>query len=424
MTKPVKTEEESSSFSSFFGSSTPPAQDPISKASSGSGSFSSFAQQRQSALLGHPAVGGPVSSGSLGAFDRPQLSFDITPDPYQASHSPTGQPLQQAVNNGEQQRVNVDAAREALRIAHSIRTTNADTLNQLDAQGQQLVRIEAHLDNMSANLDRSATLIRGMESIFSYIGNKFGKNKKPPPVVDYGLDKPPVGKKIEKLIPPLDIEILCKNPDDSFTPALLRFQTLGFCCIHPETGQTLTSAYTWNYEDVDTVVIRARHEHADIKFSKPSLPRFRLMSSYLQLIVNELALRCKVIDQDGTETHSLKVVWEPGVRRFEFDDPALTRIPTTSRAAQTSGFSRYESTIATSSLLSATADQETRDAINEVDSHLDEISAVVGDIGDMAVAMGRELEAHNEHLERIQAKAEENDSKLQSHTARMNKLMS
>jgi len=53
---------------------------------------------------------------------------------------------------------------------------------------------------------------------------------------------------------------------------------------------------TWQYEDVLELVVRSRPLHLDVRFGA-KLPRFRLVSSYIQPIVNELYFRC-------TEVHS------------------------------------------------------------------------------------------------------------------------
>jgi len=366
-----------------------------------------------------------------GGFNRTSAAFGLSPVATSSpiATSPSGNPfggssssllVSQSQSSNEvalaqqQTRVDVEKAREALRIAYSTREVTADTINKIEQQGQQLTRMEAHLDNMSANLEKSETLIRGMESVFSYIGNKWRKGgKNPPPVVDYGNR----AIKIEKMEPPLDIEILCKNPDDSFTPALLRLHTMGFACVDATTGKPLNASYAWPYSDVAQLLLRARHEHLDIKFTlSSSKERFRLMSSYLQLIVNELLLRAP--------KDAIQVTFEPGVKQFEYNNPALSKIPPSSRSAVSSGFSRPEAAVKTSTLLSATADQQTRDELDEVDRHMDEVSKVVGDIGDMAVAMGHELSAQIEHIDRIDRKVTENNDRITVHTNRMNKLMS
>jgi hypothetical protein len=46
-------------------------------------------------------------------------------------------------------------------------------------------RIEANVESIHANLEKADKLIRGMESLPAYIGQKFRKKgAKPPPVVD------------------------------------------------------------------------------------------------------------------------------------------------------------------------------------------------------------------------------------------------
>jgi hypothetical protein len=143
------------------------------------------------------------------------------------------------------------------------------------------------------------------------------------------------------------------------------------------------------------------------------------MSSYVQLIVNELTLRYP------SEQGSIQVTFEPGVKHFDYNNPAISKIPPSSRSATSSGFSRSEATgVKTSSLLSATADQQTKDDLDEMDRHMDEVARVVGDIGDMAVAMNSELNAQIEHIDRIDGKVRDANDRIVSHTTRMNKLMS
>lgn len=380
-------------------------------------SSGSFGANRAQSMYGAVPVNGSSSSSSTFSSNG-NLFATVSSSP-----SPNGNPQQQmgqvqAQQQPQEVRVDVEKAREALRIAYATRDVTGDTINKIEQQGQQLNRMEAHLDNMSANLDQSERLIRGMESVFSYIGNKMKKGQQqPPPVVDYGNR----AIKIEKLEPPLDIEILCKNPDDSFTPALLRLHSMGFACVDVTTGKPLAPGYAWPYADVAQLLLRARHEHLDIKFTLSSgKERFRLMSSYVQLIVNELVLR-------KPSDHDIPVTFEPGVKQFEYNDPQLSRIPPASRTAASSGFSRPEAASSqqkTSALLSATADQQTKDDLDEVDNHLDEVYRVVGDIGDMAQAMNSELNAQIEHIDRIDRKVTDNNERITAHTDRMNKLMS
>jgi len=74
------------------------------------------------------------------------------------------------------------------------------------------------------------------------------------------------------------------------SPALLRLFKDCFICVDISTGKVLLPEYGWAYNSVDAIVMRSRPEHCDIRFKGPK-ERFRLMTSYLQILTNELVLR-------------------------------------------------------------------------------------------------------------------------------------
>jgi len=76
--------------------------------------------------------------------------------------------------NGQQQqvRLNTEATRQALSLVNETVSMSAATLQEVQRQAEQLDRIERNVDNIHANLDKSDRLLRGMESIPAYFGNK------------------------------------------------------------------------------------------------------------------------------------------------------------------------------------------------------------------------------------------------------------
>jgi hypothetical protein len=82
------------------------------------------------------------------------------------------------------------------------------------------------------------------------------------------------------------------------------------------------------------------------------------MSSYMQLIVNEIYLRTK---------GQIKIVFEPGVKEFEYGNPRLSVQPVTTRNAAALGFVRTEGQKKVSELLSANADPDIRADLDETD---------------------------------------------------------
>lgn len=212
----------------------------------------------------------------------------------------------------------------------------------------------------------------------------------------------------------MDIEILCKNKDDSFTPALLRLFKDSFQCIDPNTGKCLQQDYAWNYDFIDCVVMRARHEHMDIRFHPPR-DRFRLMSSYLQVITNELVLRAP--------KDKIKVVFEPGVRTFAYKDPRISMQPTVSRSTQTTGFVRNDARQKTSELLSPNADPQLVRDMDETDNCLDEISDALSIMGDQAMTARGEIVRQTEQLDRVNNKVDMANGRIREQNRRMEDIM-
>lgn len=213
---------------------------------------------------------------------------------------------------------------------------------------------------------------------------------------------------------PMDIEILCKNKDDSFTPALLRLFKDNFQCIDPTTGRVLQNDYAWNYDFIDCVVMRARHEHMDIRFHPPR-DRFRCMSSYLQVITNELVLR-------GPKD-KIKVIFEPGVRTFAYKDPRISMQPTVSRATAATGFVRNDARQKTSDLLSSNADPQLRKDLDETDGVIDEISDALSVMHDQALTGREEIIRQTEQLDRVNRKVDQANAGIRSQNRRMEDIM-
>lgn len=181
--------------------------------------------------------------------------------------------------------VDTKITEQAVQLALEIQQSTINALVKIEEQGEQITRIESKLDNINHNLDKTEKLISGMESVLSYFGGKFGKEKKPP-VASYKNKS----LKVDANLTPVDIEILCKNTDDSFVPGILRLHTSSFACVDYD-GIPLKDTYHWSYYDIEYLVMRSRPGHMDIRFFENRFPRFRIMSSYLQIITNELYLR-------------------------------------------------------------------------------------------------------------------------------------
>jgi hypothetical protein len=313
--------------------------------------------------------------------------------------------------------VDVATSKRALRLAQEAVQLGSDSLNELSQQGEALDRIETNLNMMEYQLNQSDRLLSGIESLPAYIGNAIRKNKQPPPPEPVKNDHSVKLKK--QPIPNMDIEILCKNKDDSFTPALLRLSEDTFSCIDPETEKPLQKEMVWPYTAIDSIVMRARHQHMDVRFKVPTMERFRLMSSYLQVITNELFLRAQ--EKKSSSGPPVKVVFEPGVPEFAYGNPRISMQPTRSRG--TAGFIRPESQKRTSELLSSNAPKKLKDDLDETDKDLDNISRLVGDLNSIAVTMGDTIKEQTEHLERLNAKADQVTAHIEQNNRRMDKIL-
>lgn len=107
-------------------------------------------------------------------------------------------------------------------------------------------------------------------------------------------------------------------------PAVLALDEDCISCINPTTNELLHPTFKYFFADIESIWVRARPEHADIRYfldspfltvhrflERTNKPRFRFMSSYLQIITNELILR-------GRDTSAtIDVVFEPGVLQFD-----------------------------------------------------------------------------------------------------------
>ena len=172
--------------------------------------------------------------------------------------------------------------------------------------------------------------------------------------------------------------------------------------------------FTWKYTDIQEVVMRTRHEHVDIRFNPP-LERFRLMSSYNQLLVNELVLRGK------EHSHVVPVSFELGTKSFAYDDPSLSKLPlVNSRGSQ---FGRREAQIKVSELLSNDASQQTKDDLDETDRHLDALSDVLTNINNMQLTANTEINRQNTQLDIIDTKTDKVQGLMANQSDRMTKLM-
>jgi archaellum component FlaC len=299
--------------------------------------------------------------------------------------------------------------KEALASLVSTEQMGAETLVELEKQARTIDNIENTIEDISAKLDKTERLMRGIESLPAYIGNSLSKKKDTTPVKISQDRSIQVAK---RTAPPMEIEILCKNVDCSFQLALLSFSEDGFQCLDIETQKLLHPNFSFLFKDISEVALRTRPEHMDFRFHPPRShkDRFRLMSSYNQIIVNELFYRTK---------GKIKVVFESGSTPFDYGTERISTVPPIPRKQVEKGFV-FRGNNPDFKLSSLVSDQETKEQLEEVDSHLTQISSILGRVYDMSLATGAEIDRQNEQLERVNKKVDAQDGRIDMVNRRIN----
>jgi len=322
-------------------------------------------------------------------------------------------------------RAKVDTAAGDMLLQLALETDQMQNaaLEQVVYQGEQLDRIEGHLDNMSHNLKKADHAMKGIESLGYYMFG--GKNKKFSQKREQALKDRSL--KLPKERPPLfEIELLYKKVDDSLVPAMLVLEDEFFKVINPENDTLIDKGTKYPYKDIIQILLRARHEHMDIRFpngKKDPSGRLRIMSSYLQVITNQLFMRCKALG------HTPHIIFEPGVRQFNYQDERVSKIPPVGRPSvagekgngSQNAFVRPNTT-RTADLLSDSP-QETRDDMARVENQLDEVHRLAKGITAKAHVMNDELDRQNEQLDRLDGKVEDVTAKTKDLNKRMDKQL-
>lgn len=300
--------------------------------------------------------------------------------------------------------VDTKTSENALRIALEAREMGIDTITELEYQAEQIDRIERDVENIHANLDKGDRLMRGIESFGGYLKNKFSSATQ---IRGTGTA---IERKIEwqKRRPEkIDIPVLLKHKNDLLTPATLRIETAQFSVLNESMSKI--RGMTWQYEDVLELVVRSRPLHLDVRFGA-KLPRFRLVSSYIQPIVNELYFRC-------TET---KIMFEPGLRKFDYGDD---RIEVSTMSREQGGGAFFGIKKGTADLLSDEVSVEVKMAVKKQDEDLDQITHLVGEMGQMGIAMGVELERQTEQLGHLTGRVEYANERLHGANNRLERQL-
>jgi len=367
------------------------------------GSKSSQSMKRDS-LDNPPSNGG--GGGGFGRSNRDtsqQPKVNANENPFQSN----------SMSSQQQVKVEVDTriTKEALRVVKDTQTLAAATLNELSYQGELIDMIDRDMDTIMNNTDKANRHLRGIESFPGAVANKFGSAPK-------GKEKETIDRQVKVAslqLPDAEFPICLKLPNDSLELSTLAFTVEKFS-VKNEKNQPIKE-YSWTYDKVAEIKIRARHLHADIIFLDPKALRFRFMSSAIQPIINELSIRTGKLQE-------LLVEFEPGTKKFQFGfilDSRNAKI-LAQNAGDAGSFRRFNGAAAPSVDAKIVSPQY-QAAVQEQDDDLDDIAIAVGEIGNMAIAMGREADRQTDDLKRLNKKADLANEKLHFTNNRINQLL-
>jgi hypothetical protein len=249
-----------------------------------------------------------------------------------------------------------------------------------------LDNIEKDVENIHMNLDRGDRYIRSMEGVGGAIKNMFSNNK-PSHNPFEKKDHTVVLQRKPKIV---DYSILIKNADQSFTSCLIRFSEECFFFAAEESGKPLTGK-EWKYGSILGLSINSRHLHMDMKLAGKS--NLKLVSSYLQAITNEIALR--------TDAGQVSVIFEPYSKSFQFGSFRV------SDRLEAAGIGRAQAVNASnphgkaSDILSANVNQKVKDDFDQQDQNLQILESLVDDLSLMSEGMQKEIVSQTDRIQHI-----------------------
>jgi hypothetical protein len=267
------------------------------------------------------------------------------------------------------------------------------TAETITRQGEQLNRIGTKIDGIENSLDRAHHLLRGVESCRYYV---FGTQKnKNAPAREQAL-KNKTASAAPGAPPAIELDILFKKQDDSVLPCIMILDTTTFSCIDPRNGKLMDKNTQWKYDQIEQLIMRARHEHMDVRFKGSGPPkerRLRLMSSYLQVLTNQLWARAT-----KAGNASIKIEFEPLVRKFDYKDERVLIVPPSSRETAAGGAGGFvRNTPKVSSMLSDSSAQTQQD-MDYVENNLDQVLELTKGMNRRGQEMNDQLGHQNEVL--------------------------
>eukprot|EP01095_Lingulamoeba_sp_RSL-Kostka_P012982 TRINITY_DN5255_c0_g2_i2.p1 TRINITY_DN5255_c0_g2~~TRINITY_DN5255_c0_g2_i2.p1 ORF type:complete len:519 (-),score=177.15 TRINITY_DN5255_c0_g2_i2:184-1740(-) len=319
------------------------------------------------------------------------------------------------------EKVDLDTTKKAVQIAKDIREVNAYTIENLEKQDEILDNIYHNTKETKNNIERSDRVIDGISSWTGQV-----KNAVTPDLYKNGVKRKDNDNKIKVKanIYFTDIPILIKHPSDSFEPAVLRFADDNLYCVDLIAGKKI-KPYIYDYDKIRSIVIRARHQHLDIRFND-NKDRFRCMSSFVQGITNEVILR--------TRSSQVSVIFEPGTKQFQYGSLELRGQSTCgSRTNDISkGFSssskngfytlqQNKQNVKTSQILNRAPEEVIAD-LDENDEDIDILIDVLADVKNSTNAINVSLEDSNKKIDKTLKNVHKARDKLHKDNYRAKRL--
>jgi len=330
------------------------------------------------------------------AKDDPSKAGSINPNDFIARDETQGQSRWNGMADGWQpdaedyEKVDLETGDRALRIAMETRQVGAETLARLKEQAEQLDRIERNVLETENNLDRGDRILDGMSSFGGQLKNLVTPDRYKNKYGAYeGQDRTVQLEDQERFT---DVPILMKHSNDYLEAALLRFGDHRFHCV--DTSHTKVKNYDYSYDQVSCIIMRARHQHVDIRFHDGT-ERFRCCTSFVQAVVNEIVLR--------TKPGQVVVIHEPGTKKFQYGSLAIRE--QTLQASRDNTWSAeggfFQAPKANSAGLVSNAPDEIQMQLKMQDDQINTLSNVVGDIRTMNKAIKKEADRETEQLDKV-----------------------
>lgn len=289
--------------------------------------------------------------------------------------------------------VDTRVGQDALRTALEIRQIGAGTLARLEEQAESLDRTDRSIQETKVNVDQGDRILDGVESAVGQAKNLVTPNMHKRKLKAFEKTDRTIQMAEDEHF--LDVPILVKLPNDSLIPALMRFGDRRIICVD-ETLKEMKD-YEYTYDQIGAIVLRARHQHADIKFHDGT-ERFRCCTSFVQAVVNEVILR--------TKPNQVTVLFEPNVKQFQYGSLAIRAQGSRDDAWSVQGAGFFKAAKADASRIITNAPEEVADALAIQDEQVNDLQSVVDDLDAISSAIGNEGQRQVDQLGKMHKTAD------------------